>query len=419
MIHALLVLAAEEAEKSETPFFVAGVVFAVWAVFIGVTACARSPSRPAPRRAARSPPCRSCSPRSAWRSPSTSLPDGAHALRRAGDRRLHRACAAHVGCVQRAPARGAAADEHADAGRRRTARPEQARDSLSVTDNRTGQTYELPITDGTIRGVDLRQIKTDDEDFGLMSYDPAFMNTASCRSAVTYIDGDKGILEYRGYPIEQLAEQATYLEVAYLLVYGELPTQPQLDAWIERDHDPHVRARERQGLHAGLPLRRAPDGDAARRGRRAVDLLPGRQGHPGRAEPPHPDDPPDREDADARRVLLPPLARPAVRLSRQRPVLLGQLPRDALQDDRAEVPARSAAGARARHPLHPARRPRAELLDERGALRRLLAASIRTRRSPPASPRSTGRCTAAPTRRCCGCCAGSRRRRTSRRSSRA
>jgi citrate synthase len=103
--------------------------------------------------------------------------------------------------------------------------------TLTVTDNRTGQTYELPITDGTIRGLDLRQIKTDDEDFGLMSYDPAFMNTASCRSAVTFIDGDKGILEYRGYPIEQLAEKSSYLEVAYLLVHGELPTQPQLDVW--------------------------------------------------------------------------------------------------------------------------------------------------------------------------------------------
>jgi citrate synthase len=103
--------------------------------------------------------------------------------------------------------------------------------SLSVTDNRTGQQYEIPITDGTIRSIDLRQIRTDDEDFGLMTYDPAFMNTASCRSAVTFIDGDKGILEYRGYPIEQLAEQSSYLEVAYLLIHGELPTQPQLDAW--------------------------------------------------------------------------------------------------------------------------------------------------------------------------------------------
>ena len=105
--------------------------------------------------------------------------------------------------------------------------------TLTVTDNRTGQTYELPITDGTIRGMDLRQIKTGEDDFGLMSYDPAFMNTASCRSAVTYIDGDKGILEYRGYPIEQLAEQSTYLEVAYLLVNGVLPTASELESWIE------------------------------------------------------------------------------------------------------------------------------------------------------------------------------------------
>jgi citrate synthase len=103
--------------------------------------------------------------------------------------------------------------------------------TLSVTDNRTGRQYEIPISDGTIRSIDLRQIRTGDEDFGLMTYDPAFMNTASCRSAVTFIDGDKGILEYRGYPIEQLAESSSYLEVAYLLIHGELPTQPQLDAW--------------------------------------------------------------------------------------------------------------------------------------------------------------------------------------------
>ena len=106
-----------------------------------------------------------------------------------------------------------------------------AADTLTVTDNRTGQTYELPITDGTIKGIDLRQIKVDEDDFGLMSYDPAYMNTASCRSSITYIDGDKGILEYRGYPIEQLAEHSTYLEVAYLLIHGELPDQKQLEEW--------------------------------------------------------------------------------------------------------------------------------------------------------------------------------------------
>ncbi len=105
------------------------------------------------------------------------------------------------------------------------------KDSLTITDNRTNKTYEIPIADGTIRGMDLRQIKTSDDDFGLMSYDPAFTNTASCRSAVTYIDGGKGILRYRGYPIDQLAEQATYLEVAYLLINGELPTKAQLEEW--------------------------------------------------------------------------------------------------------------------------------------------------------------------------------------------
>jgi citrate synthase len=109
----------------------------------------------------------------------------------------------------------------------------ERRDTLTVTDNRTGKTFELDITDGTVRAMDFRQMKVDEDDFGLMTYDPAYTNTASTRSAVTFIDGDKGILEYRGYPIEQLAEQSCYLEVAYLLIHGELPTQQQLDAWIE------------------------------------------------------------------------------------------------------------------------------------------------------------------------------------------
>jgi citrate synthase len=104
-------------------------------------------------------------------------------------------------------------------------------DTLSIKDNRTGKSYEVPIADGTIKATDLRQIKVDDEDFGLMTYDPAFMNTASCRSAITYIDGDKGILRYRGYPIEQLAETASFLEVAYLLQNGELPTSTELEQW--------------------------------------------------------------------------------------------------------------------------------------------------------------------------------------------
>ena len=104
-------------------------------------------------------------------------------------------------------------------------------DSLTITDNRTGKQYQLPIQDGTIKAMDLRQIKVSDDDFGLMTYDPAFMNTASCKSRITFIDGDKGILEYRGYPIDQLAEKSTYLEVAYLLLNGELPTATQLAEW--------------------------------------------------------------------------------------------------------------------------------------------------------------------------------------------
>jgi citrate synthase len=108
-----------------------------------------------------------------------------------------------------------------------------AKDTVTIIDNRTDKKYEIPIFKGTIRTMDLRQIKTDPDDFGMMGYDPAFMNTASCQSSITYIDGDKGILRYRGYPIEQLAEQCTYLEVAYLILHGELPTEPQLKEWVK------------------------------------------------------------------------------------------------------------------------------------------------------------------------------------------
>ena len=106
------------------------------------------------------------------------------------------------------------------------------RDTLTVTDNRTGKTYELPIENGAIRAKDLRQIRVDEEDYGLKSYDPAFLNTAACKSRITYIDGEKGILRYRGYPIEQLAEKSNYLEVANLILYGELPAKKQYDEWV-------------------------------------------------------------------------------------------------------------------------------------------------------------------------------------------
>jgi citrate synthase len=110
--------------------------------------------------------------------------------------------------------------------------PTVANETLTVTDNRTGETYEVPIEDGTVRAMDFRQMKVDEDDFGLMTYDPAFTNTAACRSSITYIDGEAGVLEYRGIPIEQLCDSSSYLEVAYLLVHGELPSKEALDYWV-------------------------------------------------------------------------------------------------------------------------------------------------------------------------------------------
>ena len=116
-------------------------------------------------------------------------------------------------------------------------------DTLTITDNRTGKQYDVPVTDDTIRAMDLRQIKVNPNDFGLMTYDPAFLNTASCRSGITFIDGAKGILRYRGYPIEQLAEQATFVETAYLLLDGELPNESELATWTQ-DLSGHVMLHE-------------------------------------------------------------------------------------------------------------------------------------------------------------------------------
>jgi citrate synthase len=118
-------------------------------------------------------------------------------------------------------------------GARATAKA-KSEGTLTVSDSRTGRTYEIPIVEGAVRALDFRDIKENEDDFGLMVYDPAFTNTASCRSAITNIDGDRGVLEYRGYPIEELAEQSTFLETAYLLIYGELPTQAQLDDWTQQ-----------------------------------------------------------------------------------------------------------------------------------------------------------------------------------------
>ena len=151
-------------------------------------------------------------------------------------------------------------------------------DTLTITDDRTGDKYTLQIENGAIRASDLRSIKLSDDDFGLMSYDPAFSNTASTKSAITFIDGDKGILRYRGYPIEQLAEQSTFMETSYLIINGELPTNDQLGGLDVQHYPSFSVARERQEVHGGVSVRRASDGDAVEHGRGAIVLLSGREG---------------------------------------------------------------------------------------------------------------------------------------------
>ena len=116
-----------------------------------------------------------------------------------------------------------------------------SKDMLRVTDSRTGRSYELPIVDGAIRATDLRQIKASDDDFGLLSYDPAFQNTASCRSAITFIDGEEGILRYRGYPIQELASRSSFLDVAFLLLRGEMPGKNRVGGVGPQDHQSHLR----------------------------------------------------------------------------------------------------------------------------------------------------------------------------------
>ena len=248
-----------------------------------------------------------------------------------------------------------------------------ARDTLSVTDNRTGETYELEITDGTVKAMDFRQIKVSEDDFGLMTYDPAYTNTASCRSSITYIDGEAGVLEHRGYPIEQLCEHSTYLEVAYLLIYGELPTQEQLDEWIfEITHHTFVHENIKKFVE-GFRYDAHPMGMLLATIGALSTFYPDAKHIDDEQRAAHGRRPADREDADAGRVRLPPQPRAALRLSGQRPVLPRQLPLDDVQDDGGQVRAGPAAREGARRALDPARRPRAELLDERGAQRGLLA----------------------------------------------
>ena len=207
---------------------------------------------------------------------------------------------------------------------------------------------------------------------GMFTYDPGFTSTASCESKITYIDGDEGVLLYRGYPIEQLAEHGDFLETCYLLLYGELPTAGAEGRLRLPRHAPHDGARADEPVLPGLPPRRASDGGDDRLRRRAVGLLSRLHRH-HRSAPAHDRlDPPDRQDADDRRDGLQIFDRPAVRLSEERPRLRRELPAHVLRGAGRGVQAEPGAGARDGPHLHPARRPRAERLDLDGAARRLV-----------------------------------------------
>ena len=292
-----------------------------------------------------------------------------------------------------------------------------AKETLTITDNRTGRTFEVPIEDETIRATDLRQIKVKDDDFGLMTYDPAFMNTAACRSAITYIDGDKGILRYRGYPIEQLAERATFLEVAYLLSEGELPNAAQLKRWKETiTYHTYVHTNITKFLE-GFRYDAHPMG-----------MLLGVVGALSTFYPDakHIHDPANRFLQKVRLLAkAPTIAAFAFRHSRGLPFVFPDNDLDYIGNFvnmtfsiGGVAQAQQGAAARARDPADPPRRPRAELLDQRGARRGLVARRPVLGRSAPASPRSTARSTAGPTRRCCRCSTRSVTRRTSPSSSR-
>ena len=246
-------------------------------------------------------------------------------------------------------------------------------DTLSIVDNRTGKKYDVPIQDGTIRAMDLRQIKTGPDDFGLMTYDPAFMNTANCRSAITYIDGDKGVLLYRGYPIEQLAEDSDFLETAYLILFGELPSTQQQQTWV-RDITFHTMLHENiKKFMEGFRYDAHPMGIFLSTVGALSTLNPDAKQIFDPESRLRQTQAPDREGPEHRRLRLPPQHRPPVQRPRQRPQLHRQLPEHAVQDDRTEVSAQPGTGARAGRAVHPARRSRAELQHDDDADDRQLA----------------------------------------------
>ena len=247
-----------------------------------------------------------------------------------------------------------------------------SKDTLTITDNRTGKTYEVPVQDGTIKAMDLRQIKVGGRRLRADDLRPRLH--------------EHGVLQEphhlhrrrQGHPqLPRLPDRAA--RGAGQLPGDRLPAAERRAADEDavrglgrQDHDAHLRAREREGADGGLPLRRAPDGDAGVDDGGAQHLLPDGQARARRAGARAPDQPADRQDPDARRVRLPPLDGPAVRVPGQRAQLPRQLPADDVQDQRAQVQGAPGARARARRAVHPARRPRAELLDLGDALDRLL-----------------------------------------------
>ena len=277
------------------------------------------------------------------------------------------------------------------------------RDTLTITDNRTGRQYEIPVTNDTIRADGSAPDQGQRTDFGMMSYDPAFANTASCTSKITYIDGDKGILRYRGYSIEELAEKSTYLETAYLILYGELPTQVATGGLELPHHASHLHSREHQEISRRLSLRCPPDGDAD------LDVAALSTFYPDAKDIFNPD---SRRKQTYRLIgKMPTLAAFAYRHSLGMPFAYPdndlsycrQFPEHAVPHHRVEIPAESNARTRARHSVHSARRPRTELFVHRDARRRAARTSIPIPPRPRPPPRCTARCTAARTRRCCAC----------------
>ncbi len=210
--------------------------------------------------------------------------------------------------------RGAAAGEQGDQSEEQRARTmrqyaRMAENTLTVTDNRTGETFEVEITDGTVKAMDFRQMKENEDDFGLMTYDPAYTNTASCRSAITYIDGEAGVLEHRGIPIEDLCENSSYLEVAYLLVHGELPTKDALDYWVHMIvHHTYVHENIKKSME-GFRYDAHPMSMLLSTVGALSTFYPAAKDLREREREVHGHRPADREDAHARGLRVPPQAR--------------------------------------------------------------------------------------------------------------